>query len=399
MGKINDKKRIMLITPMLHQGGFERICVLTAKLLKEQYDVYLVVFTTKDCFYDVSGLNVIDLNLGAVEGMFGKINNLYRRVRCLKQLKRKLGIETSYSFGTTANLANVMSKEKDIVWAGIRGYSSLHDQGAGLIFRRADCVVSCTKTMEMEINSTFRTKKSCTLYNPCDLETIRELAQKGADESSVAEWKDFVNRRGALIVSMGREDDYKGFWHLLKSFAILKKELPDARLMIVGDGSYAEYRKLAGELGILESVCFTGALKNPFPLLAKADIYALTSVNEGFPNAMIEAMACGVPCVSVNCKTGPAEILQEDYTVCHDQDKIYHADYGILTPVFHGDKNLKADDITAEEEVFAQELKTVLTDGALYRHYRTRAAERAGAFGIERYRTNIIKMIEEQGDI
>ena len=48
-----DKKRIMLITPMLHQGGFERICVLTARLLADLYDVYLVVFTMEDAFYDV----------------------------------------------------------------------------------------------------------------------------------------------------------------------------------------------------------------------------------------------------------------------------------------------------------------------------------------------------------
>lgn len=389
----------MLITPMLHQGGFERICVFTARLLKDLYDVYLVVFTTKDIFYDVSGLNLIDLDLGAVEGKAGKAINLYKRVKRLKSLKKELGIDISYSFGTTANLANVLSKHKDITWAGIRGYNGLSDRGAGLIFGRADCVVSCTKTMEAEINRAFRTKKSGTLYNPCNLEEIRELSQKEADEGTGAVWKAFVNRRGALVVSMGREDDLKGFWHLLKSFALLKKELSDARLMIIGDGSYVEYRKLAGELGISESVCFTGVLKNPFPLLSRADVYALTSVSEGFPNAMIEAMACGVPCVSVNCKTGPAEILQENYTVCHDRNKVYHADYGILTPVFRGEKNFKAGDITAEEEIFARELKTLLTDSALYHHYKDRAVERAGAFGIGRYRTDIIKMIEEQGAV
>ncbi len=64
------------------------------------------------------------------------------------------------------------------------------------------------------------------------------------------------------------------------------------------------------KLGIAEQVLFTGVQLNPFALLAKADVYALTSDSEGFPNALIEAMAVGLPCVSVNCKTGPAEILQ-----------------------------------------------------------------------------------------
>ncbi len=393
------KKRIMLITPMLHQGGFERICVFTARLLKDLYDVYLVVFSTKDIFYDVSGLHLIDLDLGAAEGKAGKAVNLYRRVKRLKNLKKELGIDITYSFGTTANLANVLSKGKDTTWAGIRGYNALSDRGAGLIFRRADCVVSCTRIMEDEINSAFRTKRSCTLYNPCSLEEIRELSRRETDEGTEGRWKDFVNRRGALIVSMGREDDLKGFWHLLKCFAVVKREIPDARLMIIGDGSYAEYRKLAEDLGIMESVCFTGALKNPFPLLARADVYALTSVSEGFPNAMIEAMVCGVPCISVNCKTGPSEILQEDHTVCLDRHKVYHADYGILAPIFEGEKDLNADTITAEEEIFAQELKNILTDRALYDHYKECAAERAGAFGTERYRTDIVKMIEGQGEM
>lgn len=398
MGKAKDqkgsKKRIMLITPMLHQGGFERICVLTAKLLKDLYDVYLVVFTTRDAFYDVSGLNLVNLELGAVEGRAGKFVNVLKRVKRLKRLKKELDIDMSYSFGTTANLVNVLSKDRDTIWAGIRGYSSLTDGAIGLICRRADCVVSCTRTMEDEISSAFRTKKLCTLYNPCNLEEIRALSKEEAEGG----WKAFAGGSGALIVSMGREDDRKGFWHLLKSFAVARKKMPDARLVIIGDGSYTEYRKLANDLAISESVCFTGALKNPFPLLSRADVYALTSISEGFPNALIEAMACNLPCVSVNCKTGPAEILHEDYTACSDQHQVYHADYGILTPIFQGDKDLRADNIAAEEELFARELVNLLTDRELYDHYRARAAQRAGTFGTERYMDSIIGMIEGQGD-
>ena len=163
--KENGRKRILLVTPMLHQGGFERICVLTAKLLKDQYDVYLAVFNTQDIFYDVEGLQLIDLRLGAARGSLGKLANICRRVRRLRQLKKELCIDISYSFGTTANIANVLSKGRDVTWAGIRGYSALSDRGARLIFRRADCVISCTRTMEAEINRVFGTKKSETLYN------------------------------------------------------------------------------------------------------------------------------------------------------------------------------------------------------------------------------------------
>lgn len=382
--KGDKKKRIMLISPMLHQGGFERICVLTARLLGNIYDVYLVVFTTEDIFYDVEGLDLIDLHLGAVEGRVGKIANIYRRVRRLKRLKTELGIDISYSFGTTANIANVLSKGEDITWAGIRGYSALGDRGAKLIFHRADCVVSCTRTMEAEINSVFGTKQSKTLYNPCDLAQIARLVNAGTQEEA---------RTGPLIVSMGREDDLKGFWHLIKSFAVVKKAFADAELMIIGEGSYTEYRKLADDLGISDAVIFTGALTNPFPLLARADVYALTSQSEGFPNALIEAMACGTPCVSVNCKTGPAEILTDHYEEYDDQNVVYEAEYGILTPVFEGEKNLEPS-ITMQEEQYAQVIINLLRDDAKRQDYGIKAVKRAADFGTDRYVDHIVDMIE-----
>ena len=74
------KKKIMLIVPMLHQGGFERICALTAKLLKDRQDVYLVIFSAEDMIYDVTGVNLINLDLGAVPGKIGKVINLQKRI-------------------------------------------------------------------------------------------------------------------------------------------------------------------------------------------------------------------------------------------------------------------------------------------------------------------------------
>lgn len=390
------RKRVMLIVPMLHQGGFERICALTAKLLNDSHDVYLVIFSSQDMIYDVSGLKLVDLNLGAVEGKLGKVSNLLKRIRRLKKLKKALNIDISYSFGVTANMANVLSRGQGRVWAGIRGYGVLQERRKMLLIcRRADRVVSCTKVMEEDINRIFGTKSSAVLYNPCNVSEIREFSKR--EENGVAEegWIDsFLNRPGKLVVSMGREDDLKGFWHLIKSFYLVKKDLPDVKLMIIGEGEYAEYRKLAEDLGIKADVLFTGVRKNPFPLLEKADVYALTSESEGFPNALIEAMACGVPCVSVNCKTGPAEILNEDYRECAGKQEVYLGDYGIITPVFTGEKNINAGEFTKEEEIYAAELKRMLTDEKLSESYKEKAQKRAQEFSVEAYRASLEKLME-----
>lgn len=386
------KKKIMLIVPMLHQGGFERICALTGKLLKDRQEVYLVIFSDKDMIYDVTGVNLINLNLGAVDSKVGKILNVVKRVGQLKKWKRKLAIDISYSFGLTANLANVLSKCQEKVWVGIRGYGALQETKKMQLFcKKADVVVSCTKVMDEDINKMFSPKASATLYNPCNLEEIQRLAGEKTEEK----FEEFLNCQGKLIVSMGREDDLKCFWHLIKSFYLLKKELPDVRLMIIGEGEYTEYRKLAADLGIEKDILFTGVQKNPFALLARADVYALTSETEGFPNALIEAMACGLPCVSVNCKTGPAEILNEEFEKCSRQDQVYEGDYGVITPIFTGEKNLKPDCLTKEEEIFAEELQKLLQDETRLAHYKEKAIQRAGDFGMEAYVANIERLIEQ----
>lgn len=387
-----NRKRIMLIVPMLDQGGLERVCALTAQLLKTAYDVHLVVFNTEGMIYDVSGVHLIDLQLGAVPGKVGKLLNVLKRVRRVKKLKKELDIQISYSFGQTANLVNVLSKQKDVTWAGIRGYGALDNKKEmSFVCKRADRMVSCTRVMEADIAASYSVKSSATLYNPCNLEEIRQLARADVEPK----FEEFLQRPGKTVVSMGRAHDVKGFWHLMKSVSLVRKKLPDVKLMLIGAGDFSEYKELARKLHMEKDVLFTGVQKNPFALLARADVYALTSDSEGFPNALIEAMASGLPCVSVNCKTGPAEILQDDYRKSENQSKVYQADYGILTPILKGEKNLEPDNFTPEEKIFAEELEKLLQDEATWIAYQKKAVKRASDFGMEAYVEEIEKLIEE----
>lgn len=377
---------------MLDQGGLERVCALTAQLLKIKYEVHLIVFNTEGMIYDVSGVDLIDLHMGAVSGKIGKLLNVCKRIKKVKQIKSALDIQISYSFGQTANIVNVSSKCCDIVWAGIRGYGALSDhRRMKFVCKHADRMISCTKVMEQEIAAAYPVKASEVFYNPCNLAQIEELAKEPID----SRFDSFFARQGKTVVSMGRAHDVKGFWHLIKCIYLAKKQFGSIKLVIIGDGDYNEYAKLASELHIENDVLFTGVQENPFALLAKADIYALTSESEGFPNALVEAMACGLACISVNCKTGPAEILHGDYKMCNRQDIMYFADYGILTPVFHGGKNLEADSFTAEEEEFAKGLCRLLADVGLFESYQKRALARSKNFGVETYVQQIERLVTQ----
>lgn len=394
------KKKIMLIVPMLHQGGFERVCVATARLLEPYYEVYIVIFSAMDIAYDIRGLHVIDIHMKSVEGKAGKILNVFRRAKRVAALKREYGIDIAYSFGPTASLVNVFSGMRPFrknaakrakIWCGVRSYMDMGNPGLLRLFcRHSDRVVSCSRLIQRELEARFSCRKVCTLYNPFDLEAIRSQSKEIGEKERLP----FAGC-GRVIVSMGRQDDVKGFWHLIKSFSLLYRKYEDIRLLIVGEGDFKEYWKLAEDLGISDAVSFPGVKKNPFPYLALGRMYVMTSINEGFPNVLVEAMALGIPVISTNCMTGPAEILAEDFDAVSGRQEYLDADYGILIPVMEEKKNLDASVITEEERKLAGQMERLLSDEALHEKYSRAAVARAAQFSGEAYVERIRGMAEE----
>lgn len=215
-----DRKKIMLITPMLHQGGFERICVLTARLLAESYEVVVAVFSMEDIAFDISGLKVVDLNLKARRGRLGKLWNLLKRGMRLTLLQKKTGTDISYSFGMTANMANALSFGARKKISACHSFEEIKNKWyMKLISRRTDRVLCCSEKMADLVGETYGFSNVKPLWNPCDLEALREQSQLPADGDIR-----FFKGGAKVLVSMGREDDVKGFWHLIKVFRRIHEE-------------------------------------------------------------------------------------------------------------------------------------------------------------------------------
>ena len=116
--------------------------------------------------------------------------------------------------------------------------------------------------------------------------------------------------RRPLVLAMGRLTAQKGFDVLLRAYAGLPAE-QRGHLMILGDGAEREaLLAQADELGIAEEFCLPGFVEDPRPILKAANLFVLSSRWEGFGNALVEAMALGVPVVSCDCPSGPSEILE-----------------------------------------------------------------------------------------
>lgn len=357
-------KKLLLIVPSLHQGGLEKVCAATARLLQPYFDVQIAIFDSRSIAYDIKGIPVVDLRLPSRPGVIAKVINVLRRGMRLRKLKKEAQIDIAYSFGPTANLANIASGGRAKMWLGIRSYMDMgNPKQIRLFCRCADMVVCCSETICREVQEKYRCRKVVTLQNPFDIKEVKMLS--GREEAELP-WKE-----GRILISMGREDSVKGFWHLLKSFALVHEKLPDTRLMIIGKGEFEPYKELAEKLGVNEDVFFTGLKKNPYPYLKKGTLYVLTSYYEGFPNAMVEAMSMGLPVIATDCKTGPREILEDQY--------------GILIPNMEPEPDFDPLHITEEERDLAGQIIGLLEDQDRMQHYREMALKRAGDYTAESY--------------
>lgn len=148
-----------------------------------------------------------------------------------------------------------------------------------MAYRFSDAIICQTQTAADYFNMPHKTR---VIPNPVPVPDI-------TGES------DIITPARRFIVSLGRLSFEKGHDILITAFDQIAPNFPDIDLMIIGEG--AEKDRLRAMCRHPDRVIFTGASKNPFPMLSKADIFVLPSRYEGFPNALAEAMMLGLPCV------------------------------------------------------------------------------------------------------
>lgn len=309
--------RVVLLVPSMRHGGAERAVSRLFELLSEDWCVRVVVFDGSDIGYGMSG-NVTSLALPSISspGPVAKAVRTLRRAHKLRAFNRDNRTDITYSFGDTANLVSILSGGADAKITSLRGARGLRleRKAANLLFfrpmlmflaSRADRVVAVSEDMRDVLTRRYRLsdEKAVAIPNGYDLAQITE---KAADQTS-------LDVHGPYFLAVGSHRQEKRFDHLVRSFAASRGATEGVSLVICGadpEDKASRLVALAYQLNVGQQVKILPFVENPFPLMKSALASLVTSESEGFPNALVEAMATGCAVVATDCPTGPSEILR-----------------------------------------------------------------------------------------
>ena len=326
----------------MQKGGAERVISL---LLKEFVDiqnmnVHLIMLEDGISYAIPSKIKPIVFSTTPKSGIKKLIELPFSAWR-LKRYIENNHIETVMSFLYRPNYINILStlfggKHKSII--NIRSTTSRYKKEGLLgkvnlflvksLFNKADMIISNSQGVDEDLKSLMRIATDTkVIHNPVDLEYIN--SKKDICEDSVFDFK--IDKK--YIISVGRLIPLKRNSDLIDAFYELQKKDDNLEVIFLGDGKLkSTLLSHCKELKIDDKIHFLGNVSNPFYYLNKSNLFVMNSEIEGFPNVLVEAMACGLPVISSDCKSGPREILEDEkygllYSVGNVQELISKIKY------------------------------------------------------------------------
>lgn len=327
------RKRALFLINSLAGGGAERVmCTLLrhSEAERTEFEISLAVLDSDppgNTAPDWVDVRQFDCRL-----------SLARSVVAVRRLVAELQPDITLSFLPRANLAAVLNARAPVVISE-RAHASHHFRRGfrGAVSRnllrtaypRASRIIAVSEGVARDLSENFGVpaRKLISIPNPVDVAAIREKVKTAPS----------VDIGGPYFMSAGRLVKVKNYEMLVRAFAAGAQ---GRKLVIVGEGEErGALMQLAQQLGVADRLVLPGFLENPYPLMAGADAFILSSDSEGYPNALVEAMAVGRAVISTNCDSGPSEILANA-----PRDSIrgtVYAQHGVLAPV--GDVNAMAE--------------------------------------------------------
>jgi glycosyltransferase involved in cell wall biosynthesis len=302
--RARPKYRLAFLLRDLGEGGAERSALRLANgLARDGQSVVLLLFAQKGPLLTAVApeVEVVDLR--------GSFFNLLARLRALR-IDFLLPVYTSMR----ALLARLVLRVPFHVVLSQRNMFTL-DRGplqtrlrflrCRLLYPMASACVCISQGVAEEMRSLrlVEPEKIRVIYNPVVTNELSVQMEAPLDHP-------WFEESATVVLGVGRLGSQKDFATLIRAFALLAPRYPKLRLLILGEGRQrAMLEKILREEDLADRVSLPGYAANPYPYMKRAALFVMTSRFEGFGNVAAEALACGCTVVSTDCKSGPAEIL------------------------------------------------------------------------------------------
>lgn len=317
MGK---KTNVAIIIETLTGGGAERVAGLLSFFLSEKYSVFVFVKNDKCITYKYGG-NLVSLG----------DDNIYSS---LMKAKKHYCIDCAISFSETMNYANLRTKRSETVIISHRNTTDIKTQNIPMIkkyYHYADAIVACSEGCKK------------LLINNAGLDPDRVFTIMNFLNDSVVDYnaldENCIDKYGEYILAVGRltwEKDYK---YLIEQFVKYKRKNTNRiKLLIIGSGPLENELRGLIKAANAEDYIFIISYTSEIGMYYKeAKAFVMTSITEGYPNVLLDALIYGLPIIATDCVSGPREILNDDddYTIQTSNVKI--AKRGVLIPTSDSD--------------------------------------------------------------
>lgn len=297
--------KLLFISGNLCDGGAQRvISVVSSKLAELGHDVSLILYARNEKEYPLSD-KVKIYSLGNSFEEYSKLSE-FKRVKMLRVLLKQIKPEAAVGFlegGYGLYLSSFGMKFPKVASARIDPVHILSAKGLRSKinlrwFASANAVVLQTNG-QLERAGNVKWKNKTVIANP-----VSQSALEYPEHDYAMSCK--------RVVMAGRLDEQKNYKMAIEAIKTVRESYSDVTLDIFGKGGYeSEIRSFIDSNGLSDCVTLKGWTQKTTDEYARSDIYLMTSNYEGMPNALMEAMAVGLPCISTDCPTGPSDLIQD----------------------------------------------------------------------------------------